>query len=405
MSEHVEVAIAGGGMVGATLACALGLQGRRVAVIEPREPALFSPRDDYDLRVSAVSRASQRIFEGLDVWPLLQSRRVSPYEHMHVWDATGRGEIHFDSADLGEPNLGHIIENRVIQDALLERLRALDNVQWLCPNRLQGVEVDENRVSVVLEEGQTFSAELLVGADGSSSKVRELAGIELKAQAYRQKGVVATVSTARAHRATAWQRFLPSGPLAFLPLADGRSSIVWSTREAQADELLSLDDTAFAEALGEAFDYRLGCIESVSARAAFPLKGSQAYPYVRPRIALVGDAAHTVHPLAGQGVNLGLLDAAVLAEVLAESRHNIGSLRVLRRYERARRGDNVLMMRAMEGFSLLFGNTLPPLRWARNLGLSLTDRAPPVKHELMRRAMGLAGELPALARGIHPGQP
>lgn len=399
-AQHHDVVIVGGGMVGATLGCALARQGRRIAVIEAREPAPFDPAADYDLRVSAISRASQRIFEHLGAWPGMLARRASPYAHMHVWDATGNGEIHFDCAELGEPNLGHIIENRVIQDALLERLKHEDNVSWLCPASLAALTVEADGARLTLEDGRELRTPLVVGADGARSKVRELAGIDVARQAYGQRGVVATVATEKPHAATAWQRFLPTGPLAFLPLADGRCSIVWSADDARAEALMAMDDASFARELGAAFGHRLGGIVSVSPRAAFPLAGSQAAAYVRPRIALVGDAAHTIHPLAGQGANLGFLDAAALADVLAgvPAGGDLGHHALLRRYERARRGDNVLTMRAMEGFKLLFGNDLAPLTWLRNTGLALTNRAGPVKHELIRRAMGLSGERPTLAR-------
>ena len=396
--KRVDVIVVGGGMVGATLACALADQGRAVAVIEARESAPFVPGDDYDLRVSAISRASQRIFESIGVWDGILARRASPYRHMHVWDATGSGEIHFDAADLAEPNLGHIVENRVIQDALLERLKSHANVTWLCPATVRELQVHETAAEVTLDDGRVIAAQLVVGADGARSQLRELAGIAFERHSYGQKGVVANVRTEASHAATAWQRFLPTGPLAFLPLGDGRCSIVWSADDARAELLMAMDDETFKRELGAALGFRLGEIVETTVRAAFPLAGAQASEYVRARIALVGDAAHTIHPLAGQGANLGFLDAATLADVLADAGRDLGSLRVLRRYERMRRGENVAMMRAMEGFKLLFGNQLAPLAWLRNTGLRLTNRALPLKYELIRRAMGLSGDLPRLAR-------
>ena len=396
--KSFDIVIVGGGMVGATLGCALARQGRRIAVIEAREPAPFDAGDDYDLRVSALSRASQRIFESLGVWEGILQRRANPYEHMHVWDATGDGEIHFDCAELDEPNLGHIVENRVIQDALLAALNSQENVSWLCPASLAALEVQPERAVLTLEGGERIAAPLVVGADGARSRVRELAGIPVQRQAYGQRGVVANVATEKPHQSTAWQRFLPTGPLAFLPLGDGRCSIVWSADDARAEALMAMDDQGFQAELAAALGYRLGQITAVTPRAAFPLAGSQAQDYVRPRIALVGDAAHTIHPLAGQGANLGFLDAAALADVIDAAGDDPGVVAVLRRYERTRRGEDVLMMRAMEGFKLLFGNQLGPLAWLRNKGLKLADRAGPVKHELIRRAMGLTGDLPSLAR-------
>jgi 2-octaprenylphenol hydroxylase len=228
--------------------------------------------------------------------------------------------------------------------------------------------------------------------------VRELAGITFKAREYHQRALVATVATELPHQHAAWQRFLSDGVLAFLPLSDGRCSIVWSTREEQASVLAAMADAEFRAALAGAFDYRLGRILTCSARAVFPLRGGQAEPYVLHRLALIGDAAHSIHPLAGQGANLGFTDAATLADVLRASTRDLGSLRALRRYERARKGDNLAMMLAMEGFKALFGARTLPLRWLRNLGLDLADAATLAKHVIMRRAMGLSGERPRLSQ-------
>ncbi|MBD3670212.1 MAG: UbiH/UbiF/VisC/COQ6 family ubiquinone biosynthesis hydroxylase [Gammaproteobacteria bacterium] len=387
-----DVVIVGGGMVGAALACALGDSALKVAVVEGREPDLGWPREDYDIRVSAITRASQHLFENLGVWEGMCQRRVSAYTDMHVWDATGRGEIHFDSADIGEPDLGHIIENSVIQSVLLTRLAELENIDLLCPLSIESMEFDGRAYTLVAGDGRQLQARLLVGADGARSRVREQAGIAAKGWSYEQSAVVCTVTTAQSHRNTAWQRFMPSGPLAFLPLTENRSSIVWSTTPQQAEALLALDETAFCRALGEAFEFRLGEVTSTGPRGAFPLGLSHAEHYVQNGLALVGDAAHTIHPLAGQGVNLGLADAAALAEVLLEAhaaRKDIGSLAVLRRYERWRRSENLAMMATMDGFKRLFSNNSAPLRWLRNLGLGLTNSLGPVKNSLMRQAMGL----------------
>lgn len=394
-----DIVIVGGGMTGATLACALGQQGRRVTIVEAREPDLsFDAASDYDLRVSAISPASEAILRTLDVWPAIAAARLCPYRQMHVWDTGSRGAIHFDCVEVNEPRLGYIVENRVIQRALLDRLNRIEAVTWRCPDSLVGVEIGEKSATVELQSGEVIHTRLLVGADGPQSRVRALAGIVFMARDYHQSAVVATVETERSHAFTAWQRFLPDGVLAFLPLSDGRCSIVWSTGEARAQFLMATDDESFCAALGEAFDYRLGRIKSTSARAVFPLRGGQAEPYVLSRVALIGDAAHGIHPLAGQGANLGLMDAATLADVLRESRRDAGSLRVLRSYERARKGENIAMMRAMEGFRSLFGRQSLSWRWLRGLGLNLTDTVAPVKHRFMRRAMGLSGERPPLAR-------
>ncbi|HRD48190.1 MAG: UbiH/UbiF/VisC/COQ6 family ubiquinone biosynthesis hydroxylase [Candidatus Competibacter sp.] len=398
-----DLIIAGGGMVGSALACALGQSDLKIALLEGLPLERIRPGDDLDARVSAISRASQRIFAAVGAWDGMTAWRVSPFREMRVWDAGGFGQIHFDSAAIGEPLLGWIIENRVIQHALLERARQLPAVDLLCPAALEAIQaLDNDRWRVQLNDERAFTTRLLVGADGAQSKVRHWAGINTGGWKYDQSAVVANVRSAKPHQETAWQRFLPTGPLAFLPLHDGRCSIVWATAPEQADALLALDDAAFADALAATFDGRLGAIVDVGSRAAFPLRLQHAHAYVRPGIALIGDAAHVVHPLAGQGVNLGLLDAATLAEVLLEAiatGHDIGSLRVLRRYERWRKGDNLLMMGVMDGFKRLFGASLPPVQWLRNLGMSLTDAAGPLKNLIARRAMGLEGDLPRLARG------
>ncbi len=388
-TQQFDVIINGAGMVGATLACLLAQQDRKIAVIEAYLPSAFSQDDPVELRVSAISRASQRAFTEIEAWDHMLAMRASPYEAMHVWDGTGDGEIHFDAAELGEPNLGYIIENKVVQLALLEVLKNEQSIELMTPASLISFEVTDDSVSVELDNGLSLSADLLVGADGANSKVRSLAGITLKQNDYAQQGLVANVQTKNSHQNTAWQRFLPSGPLALLPLSDGSCSIVWTLPADKADYQLAMDEVAFNLALGKAFDFRLGDIKVLSKRAVFPLVGRHAEHYVLPRIALIGDAAHTIHPLAGQGVNLGIKDAVELAKVLSSSSRSMGSYSLLRRYERARKGDNVLTQKAMEGFKVLFGNSLPVVKTARNLGLNFVNKLAPIKNEIIRKAMGI----------------
>lgn len=404
MSARYDLIVVGAGMVGATLACALAQGGLDVALVEAREPRDDWPRDSHDVRVSAISAASEAIFRHLDAWPAMVAQRVSPFQEMHVWDAGGSGEIHFSAADLGEARLGHIIENRVIQAALVEQARHSARIDWYCPATVASFRVTDAAVNVELDDATVLSAAVLVGADGGQSRIRKLAAIDTQGWSYRQTALVANVVTERAHRETAWQRFLPDGPLAFLPLSDGRSAIVWSTTPQQAAVLQDMDDADFCAALGKAFDHRLGRILECGERAAFPLQLQHARQYVQPRLALVGDAAHTIHPLAGQGVNLGLLDAAALAEVVGAAHQqgrDIGGLPVLRRYERWRKGDNVVTMGVMDGFKRLFGSELAALRLLRNTGLQVADSITPLKTRLMARAMGLSGDLPRLARILH----
>jgi len=393
-----DVVIAGGGMVGATLACALGDSNLRVGLVETTPLLRLRPTAPPDARVSAISRASQHILAAVGAWPDIAAWRISPYREMRVWDAAGSGQIHFDSATLGEPLLGWIIENRVMQYALLTRAQTCANVELLCPAALGAIERQDDGLLVQLQDGRTLRTRLLVGADGGNSQVRQWAKIATGGWSYQQNAVVCPVGTERFHAETAWQRFLPTGPLAFLPLHDGRCAIVWSTTPEQAAQLTALDADAFALKLAEAFDWRLGGVTEVGPRATFPLRLQHARHYVAPRIALIGDAAHVIHPLAGQGVNLGLLDAAALADVLLDARGDIGSLKILRRYERWRKGDNLMMLAAMDGFKHLFGSSWTPVRLLRNIGLNVTDATAPVKHLLARRAMGLEGDLPRLAR-------
>jgi 2-octaprenylphenol hydroxylase len=297
--------------------------------------------------------------------------------------------------------LGYIVENRVIQAALEARLEALNSVTWFRPARLRGFTVEPGCVRVALE-GKEIRASLLVGADGSESQVRRRAGIPSAVHGYGQQALVTNVRTEYSHEETAWQRFLPSGPLAFLPLPEDYSSIVWSTTPVAAMDLSRMPSEEFALELGRAFDLRLGSITWVGPRATFPLRSIRAHRYVQHRVALIGDSAHTIHPLAGQGVNLGFLDAATLAEVIAEARakgRDFGALLTLRRYERWRKSHNLSMQMAMDGLHLLFGSRFRVVRTVRNLGLQLTDAIAPVKRLIMLYAMGRLGDLPAVARG------
>jgi 2-octaprenylphenol hydroxylase len=398
--SHFDLIIIGGGMVGGALACAAAAAGFQVCVLEARAPATKWPVDEVDLRVSALNRASQRILDHLGVWERMTEMRVSSYTDMHVWDAGGSGNIHFSAAEIGEPNLGHIVENRVTQRALWERMGRLPEITRLCPAVLSQLDTGADP-HIKLEDGREMSAKLLVGADGRESLVRKLAGIASQGWEYDQHAIVATIQPQRHHQFTAWQRFMPTGPLAFLPIDDGRCSIVWSTSPAQAQELMSFDDPAFCAALSQASEKILGEVLEVGPRAVFSLRLGHAESYIREGLALVGDAAHAIHPLAGQGVNLGLLDAATLVDVLIEANQagrKIGTLAILRRYERARKGANLGMLGAMDFFKRFFSNEILPLQLMRNFGLSMVDHLSPVKHQIMRRAMGLSGELPELAR-------
>ena len=396
-----DVVIVGGGMVGAGCAALLAteLPRLRIALLEPRPVTM--PSGEFDLRVSALSRTSQRLLARVGAWDAVLARGACAYERMVVWDepATpdGLGSIHFDAASLGEPDLGHIVENQSVQAALLARAVACGVT--LLRARLTSLDLRAEAARLTTEDGREHEAGLIVAADGSDSPARSLAGISTKGHPYDQHAVVAHLRAERPHAYTAWQRFLATGPLALLPLADGRVSLVWSTRPAQAAELVAADDAAFDTAVTEASAGVLGQLQTASARASFPLRLLHAYDYTRARFVLIGDAAHAVHPLAGQGVNLGLLDAGTLVQVLADAARagfDPGEMRVLRRYERWRKAGNLQALAAMDGLKRVFALSLPGFGTLRRIGISLVDRSGPLKGALMRRAMGLDGDLPAL---------
>lgn len=406
---HAEVVIVGAGMVGAALACLLGEAGVEVALVDARE-ALLDPeavgRGQPAMRVSALTPVSQRLLERLGAWEWMAARRVSPYRHMQVWDAEGSGEVSFSADQAGVPILGHIVENDVTLAALERRLRALPSVQLVLGGRVAGLEAAEGEARRVrLADGRCLVAPLVVAADGARSPLRELAGIETRERDTGHRAVVTTVRVARAHGEVARQAFLPTGPLAFLPLClEGEShycSIVWSTSPEEAERLQGLSPEAQGQALAAAIDHRLGEVTVVERTVAFPLVQRHAERYVLPGLALVGDAAHSIHPLAGQGVNLGLMDAAVLAEELLAARRRgvgLGNERWLGRYARRRRADNAGMLALMDGFRLLFGARHPTLALARNLGMSGVDRLTPVKRLLLQQATGHRGRLPLSCR-------
>ena len=408
MLTHADLVIVGAGMVGSALALALADSGLSVVLLDrgPLTPGAVESDLPFEPRVSALSLASQRILQRLGAWDGILARRVSPYQAMHVWDGSGTGAVHFDAASVHAEVLGHIVENRVVQDALLERL-AEANVLLLPEARLELLRRSGDQWLVQLAGDRQIRAPLVVAADGATSAVRRLAGLETREWDYLHHAIVTSVRCAESHQRTAWQRFTDDGPLAFLPLDRGGDthwcSIVWSCTPKQGERLMALDDAAFCQALGEAFEQRLGKVECSDTRLCIPLRQRHAKRYVEPGLALIGDAAHVIHPLAGQGVNLGFLDAAVLAEELrhAQARgESIAEQRVLERYERRRMPHNLAMMAALEGFQRLFQDDRLPLRWLRNAALKQVDRHFEAKALFVRRALGLSGDVPELARVV-----
>ncbi|HXE66947.1 MAG TPA: UbiH/UbiF/VisC/COQ6 family ubiquinone biosynthesis hydroxylase [Rhodanobacteraceae bacterium] len=387
----LDIAIAGGGMVGAACALALAKHDFAVALLEAREPAPWNAADSEDLRVIALAPSSARLLDELGAWRAIEAARVSPYRHMRVWDGASGAEITFDAARDGRAQLGWIVENKLVARTLWDALGAA-GVRRVCPAHVVSFTQREDRVALELGDGEVLSAALLVIADGAGSALREQAGIGVRGRDYHQRAVVAHVATERAHDATAWQRFTGEGPIALLPLAGGRSSIVWSLPEARAREVLALDDAAFCEAAGIASDFRLGTIVSTTPRASFPLRLQIAERFASGRCILIGDAAHAVHPLAGQGANLGLRDVAGLASVLGEARNagrDFTASHVLQRYARRRRSEGTLDARTFDAVERMFAWQVPTWTALRGFGMRAVDAIEPLKRRLSAHAAGL----------------
>jgi 2-polyprenylphenol 6-hydroxylase len=378
-------------MVGAATALALARAGFATALLEARAPKAWSPHDEVDLRVVGLAPSSLALLDELGVWPSIRDARASPYAHMHVWDAESGAAIDFDAASEGRELLGYIVENNLVQWTLWQALEAA-GVRRLCPAEVRAFDTKEDRIQLELADGETLAARLLVAADGAASPLRQLAGIATSGRDYAQRAVVAHVRTERPHDGTAWQRFLSTGPLALLPLADGRSSVVWSLLEAEAQRVLALDDRTFLDELGLASDFRLGRITATTQRAGFPLKLQLAECYQAERFVLLGDAAHAVHPLAGQGVNLGLRDVTELRHTLVAARdagRDIAAAHVLRRYARRRRSADTLDALGFDALARIYSSQSPALVAARGLGVRLLDRLVPLKRRLAEHAAGL----------------
>ena len=403
-----DIVVVGGGMTGSALALGAAEQGWRVALVEsapvaklvaPPEPA--HTVDDFEPRVSAISVSSQRLLEDLGVWQRATQSRHCPYTAMDVWDGEAIGRIRFDAAELGVPALGTIIENRHLVRSLFEAVRDSD-LTCLDGQSVDALEQAGEGWQLTLSSGEKLTTSLVVGADGGHSRIRQWAGLPTREWDYDQEAIVCTVQTGHSHQHTAWQRFTASGPLAFLPLqpdpgeegeqGDRFCSIVWSQDTPEAHRLLALDGNAFMSELTAALEGRLGPVEAVSRRFSFPLRQRHSKQYVQPGLALVGDAAHTIHPLAGQGANLGYGDvSALLAELETafQRGQSPGDLLLLQRYQRRRKGENLAMMAAMEGFKQLFARDELPLKWLRSTGMRWLDRATPLKNRVAAEAMGL----------------
>jgi 2-octaprenyl-6-methoxyphenol hydroxylase len=401
MSEtRVELIVVGGGLTGLTLAIACAAAGVEVAVVDREDPAatLALP---YDGRTTAIARGSQQILQGIGLWPLLAGA-AEPILEIRVADNGSPLFLHYDHREVGHVPLGYIVENRVLRRALIERAHELPGLRHLAPATVERVEPGAAAALAHLADGGVLRGELVAACDGRHSPLREAAGITTVSWDYPQISIVCTVHHALPHRGIAVEHFLPAGPFAILPMTGDRSSIVWTERAALAPQLMALDDAGFAHELGRRFGDFLGALQIEGPRWSYNLSLMQALAYGAERLALVGDAAHVIHPIAGQGLNLGIRDIAALAELIVDT-HRLGldiwQPDLLPRYERWRRFDNLALAVVTDGLNRLFSNAVPPLRWARDLGLAVVDTLPPAKRWLMRHAMGLVGELPRLARG------
>jgi len=391
--KNYNVVIVGGGIVGLTLANMLAASDFSVAVIERSPPVRVTTGKATDIRVSAINRAAVRAFSAMQVWPHLHQRYCA-CQQMHVRDSTGTGQIHFDAADSGLSELNFIVENSILVQALRLALEPAKNIQIYCPHTIESITRTDERLfshSLTLDDGLQLTTSLLVAADGAGSGVRDNAGINFVRRSYHQQGLVCTVATEKSHQQAAWQCFQPTGPLAFLPLFNARSSIVWSLDDDRAQQLMALNDEDFRLALAQASDYQLGRINAVSERKLFPLAHGHASTYVQHGLALVGDAAHSIHPLAGQGANLGIADAICLAEVIQQAKkanRQWFAQHILLKYQRQRKRENRLMENAMTGFKVLFGQDNPLLAECRSVGLNLVDHLPLIKNRFIRQALG-----------------
>jgi 2-octaprenyl-6-methoxyphenol hydroxylase len=407
MSEETDfdVVVVGGGLVGASLACALARSRLRLAVVEA-VPLSSTAQPSYDDRAVALAYGSRRIFEGLGLWAEIERLGAYPIEHIHISDRGRFGFTRLHAADAGLPALGYVVPTRVLGTVLYQALHGLPNARLFCPAALERLDIGADGAALAIQSAgdrQSLRARLVVAADGAHSAVRQAAGIEARRTDYEQAAIVTNVTASEPHGNTAYERFTASGPLAILPMAGHSCGVVWSARRAEVETILGWSDEEFRARLQERFGERLGRFARVGRRVSYPLALTRVREHVRERLVLIGNAAHTVHPVAGQGFNLGLRDVAALTEIVEDglrAGEDIASLRVLRRYAEWRVRDNQLTSRFTDGLIRIFSNDSLPLTLGRNLGLIAVDLLPPVKRGFIRMTSGLAGRLPRLARGL-----
>ena len=403
MSSKFDIAIVGGGMVGLAMAASLADTQLKILLIEKQNLSELFPADllenkavedqDFDVRVSAISPANRELLTQFNAWQNIPKQRLANYQHMSVWDGDGTGKIEFSASQVAEPNLGVIVENRVIQAALLKRIQLFGNIQCVFGFELDDIQVDDSHVEIHLSNEQIYKSQLLIGADGANSLVRQKVDIESKQSPYDQIAFVANVKTEVDHQDTAWQRFTPNGPVAFLPLANKNlCSVVWSLDQELAEKLQKVSTEEFVTKLQQAFESKLGKVTPVSQHFGFPLIKRHSQSYLKQRIALVGDAAHTIHPLAGQGVNLGFQDVACLSSLIIKlhsQQRDFGLKENLRPFERERKTENLIMQNAMSGFKNLFSNQSMPVTLVRNFAMSALNNISIAKEIMIKKAMGL----------------
>jgi 2-octaprenyl-6-methoxyphenol hydroxylase len=402
---QADVVVSGGGMVGLSLGLALAQGGFRTVVAD-MAPLSAQLEPEFDGRVSALAYASIRMYRALGVWEALE-KDAQPIREILVTDgAPGRAaspfSLHFDSAEVGAPQLGAIVENRHIRAALQGKAQSEKNLTLISPAAVKSISTAAGGVQTLLGNGQNVAAQLAIAADGRVSPLRDAAGIKTIGWSYPQIGIVATVEHERPHHGVAYEHFLPAGPFAILPMTGNRASLVWTEEKAKAPALLALDEARFNEELARRFGAHLGAVKATGPRWSYPLSFHIARDFVKPRFALAGDCAHGIHPIAGQGLNLGLKDAAALAEVLLDAARlgqDIGALDVLKRYERWRRFDSVALAASTDALNRLFSNDIAPLRAIRDIGMGIVDSIGPARRFFMRHAGGDVGKLPKLMKG------
>ena len=397
--EDFDLLIVGGGIVGLALASALRESPFRILLAEAGQYPVDSGLQ-YDLRVNSIHLGSQAFLQAIGAWSFVAEKRYCPYSRIEVWDAAG-GRIEFDADTIGEQNLGAIVENNVLAVALNKTLEESTNIEKIANARLESLRLVDQSVVASFGNAGEFRVSMVAGADGGNSDVRQMIGLTINSRSYNQRAFVAKIGTEQHHEDTAYQKFLADGPLAFLPLDDGSSSIVWSCESERSEELNAMTDSEFEAELARSFDYRLGETTLQSKRVQFPLRRFHLDSYMKNRTVLIGDAAHVIHPLAGMGANLGLMDAASLAETLTHNpdlSENIWNDRKMREYERCRKAAVAPVLTLMDGFDWGFRSKSPILQGVRGIGLELTDRTTLAKNTIMRFACGLSGDLPDIAR-------